>query len=505
MTEERPNILLIMADQLVPFLTGAYGHPIVQTPNLDRLAEQGARFDAAYTPYPLCAPARVAFMTGRYASRLGCYDNAALFPADQPTIAHYLTNAGYDTVLSGKMHFVGPDQLHGFGRRLTTDVFPANISWVPALDAAGRLEQGGHAHNYVLPNVGVRPWTKFLSYDEETQFRALEYIRERGRTRPRDPFFLVTSFHHPHDPFHVTRELWELYEGARIAIPDFPENLAETYSVMDRWVNEVHGVEEVPLREPDNLRALRRAYYGLVTYVDRKVGQLLDALEETGQRENTVIIFTADHGDMLGEKGMVQKRCYYEWSVRIPLIFHFPDGRYSGRRVSTPASLLDLLPTLLDLAGVPADHRLPADGSSLLPYLAGQEAPDRAVFSEYHLEKVKGPSFMVRRGRYKYVYIHEHGGQVGSQLFDMLTDPGEWHNLAGAGERRLSAEGAEGEYSDIEASLRALILGEFDPEQLAAAAVDSVRRRLIVKEALARNGIRWDFSPQFDATKQYVR
>src|SRR3712207_1793859 len=156
-----------MADQLVPFLTGAYGHRVVKTPNLDRLAADGVRFDAAYTPYPLCAPARAAFLTGNYASRFGCYDNAAVFPADQPTIAHYLTNAGYETVLTGKMHFVGPDQLHGFRRRLTTDVFPAGLDWVPTQDADGKFVRGGHAHSYVAANVGVADWTKFFAYDEE--------------------------------------------------------------------------------------------------------------------------------------------------------------------------------------------------------------------------------------------------------------------------------------------------------------------------------------------------
>ena len=163
---QQPNILLIMADQLMPFLTGAYGHPVVKTPSLDRLVERGARFDAAYTPYPLCAPARAALMAGTYASDFGCYDNAAVMPADQLTIAHYLTNAGYETVLSGKMHFIGPDQLHGFRRRLTTDVYPANIDWVPSLNPDGSFVGGGHARLYAKPNVGVRPWTKFLSYDE---------------------------------------------------------------------------------------------------------------------------------------------------------------------------------------------------------------------------------------------------------------------------------------------------------------------------------------------------
>lgn len=511
---DQPNILLIMADQLTPFLTGAYGHPVVQTPHLDRLAAEGIRFDAAYTPYPLCAPARVAFMTGRYASRIGCFDNAALFPADEPTIAHYLTNAGYDTALSGKMHFIGPDQLHGFRRRLTTDVFPANIDWVPALEDAERLTQGGHAHNYVPPKVGVRPWTKFLAYDEETQFRALEYIRRRApdadhmRMPTGAPFFLCVSYHHPHDPFHVTQELWDLYENAPIDLPHLPDHLDDTYSALDRWLNQVHGVHEVDLHDPDNVRALRRAYYGLVTYVDRKVGELLEALEATGQRDNTIVIFTADHGDMLGERGMVQKRCFYEWSARIPLIIHIPatisaGQSAAGRQITTPVSLLDLLPTLLDIAQVPQQDRLPVDGASLLPLLpdltdfqnlSGLDDPhaltDRPIFSEYHLEKVKGPSFMVRHGRYKYVYIHEHG----SQLFDLQEDPGERRNLSG-----------NPQLGDLETQLHNLILTQFNPDQLAAEAAASVRRRLIIKEALARNGTRWDFTPHVDAATQYVR
>ena len=131
----KPNILLIMADQLIPFLTGAYGHEVVRTPNLDRLAVEGVTFDAAYSPCPVCAPARAAMLTGCYASNIGAYDNAATFSSEQPTIPHYLTLAGYDTVLSGKMHFVGPDQLHGYSRRFTTNVYPADFSWVPVRGA----------------------------------------------------------------------------------------------------------------------------------------------------------------------------------------------------------------------------------------------------------------------------------------------------------------------------------------------------------------------------------
>src|SRR3712207_4404768 len=177
------------------------------------------------------------------------------------------------------MHFVGPDQLHGFRRRLTTDVFPAGFDWVPVLDDDDKFVAGGHAHSYVPPNVGVRPWTKFLSYDEETHFRALEYVRERGRGRADEPFFLTVSYHHPHDPFHVTRELWDLYDAEEIETPTWPADMAATYSAMDRWANDAHATDEVDLDDPANLRALRRAYLGLVTYVDRKLGELVAALE----------------------------------------------------------------------------------------------------------------------------------------------------------------------------------------------------------------------------------
>src|SRR3954470_10241435 len=248
-----PNILLVMADQLVPFLTGAYGHPVVRTPSLDRLAAAGIRFDAAYTPYPLCSPARAALLTGRFASDLCCWDNASILAADEPTVAHHLTSAGYEAVLSGKMHFVGPDQLHGFRRRLTTDVFPAGMDWVPTQDPEGRFVRGGHARSYVPPNVGVTTWTKFLTFDEETHFRALEYLRERSRTGGDGPFFLTVSYHHPHDPFLVTQELWDIYDGAEIGLP---ERRDPNYTAMDRWANEAHETDAVDLDDAANLTTL---------------------------------------------------------------------------------------------------------------------------------------------------------------------------------------------------------------------------------------------------------
>lgn len=460
------NILVVMADQLVPFLTSPYGDPAAKTPSLQRLADEGVRYDAAYTPYPLCSPARAAFMTGDYASRHGCYDNASILPADVPTVAHYLTLAGYETALSGKMHFVGPDQLHGFARRLTTDVYPAAMDWVPTQDPEGRFVRGGHARSYVPPRVGVVEWSKFLAYDEETHFRALEYLRNG----PQQPFFLVVSYHHPHDPFQVTQAMWDEYEGVEIPVPQTPAEVE--YSAMDVWANEAHETDAVDLRNEDDLRALRRAYYALVTYIDRKLGELLDAIPD-----ETLVVFTSDHGDMLGERGMVQKRCFYEWSARIPLIVRHPDGRDAGSAVAAPVSLLDLAPTLLDMAG--CSERLPMDGGDLLE-------PSGVVLSEYHVEKVRAPCFMIRRGRWKYIYIHGHG----EQLFDLAADPGERKNL---GPHPVADE------------LRTLILDQFDPDAIARVGAESVARRELIARAMAMTTTRWDYSPVFDATKQYVR
>jgi choline-sulfatase len=481
------NVLVVMVDQLVPFLTSPYGDRVVRTPAMERLADEGVRFDAAYTPYPLCSPARASFMTGRYASDLGCFDNAAPLASDEPTIAHLLTLAGHESVLSGKMHFVGPDQLHGFTRRLTTDVYPASMDWVPSQDEEGIFVRGGHAAMYVPPNVGVATWTKFLSYDEETHFRALEYLRERARLQLEDPFFLVVSYHHPHDPFRVTQELWDLYENVDVPIPSWPEDVESTYSALDRWANDAHGCADVDLDDPVALQALRRSYYGLVTYVDRKLGELLDVLDATRQADDTLVVFTSDHGDMLGERRMVQKRCFYEWSARIPLIVRRPGGP-EGTSVADPVSLLDLLPTLCELVG--AEVPVPVDGRSFVGLIDGAREPDRFVLSEYHVEKVRAPCFMARRGNHKLVLVHGHG----EQLFDLASDPGEWRDLSG-----------DPAVAGVQQELRALILDRFAPDEIARRGAESVRRREIVRDATARTAVRWDHTPEFDAKRQYVR
>jgi choline-sulfatase len=279
-----------------------------------------------------------------------------------------------------------------------------------------------------------------------------------------------------------------MYDQEPIDIPQYPDDLEATYSTMDKWCQIYHGVDWVDLKNPQNLYNLRRAYYGLVSYVDHKVGELIKTLEETGVLGNTIIIFTSDHGDMLGERGMVQKRHFYEWSTRIPLIATYPDRRQAGTKVGQPVSLVDLAATILDMAGV--ENCLSLDGKSVMGLTNGTDTQDRVVFSEMHTAGVFATCFMVRKGQYKYNYVHGED----TQLFDLEDDPDEWHNLSG-----------KPEYQDIEASLKAHILEQFDPARIEQDVTESLLKRQLIREAMKVNDTHWDYAPHFDTTQQYVR
>jgi choline-sulfatase len=405
-------------------------------------------------------------------------------------------------VVSGKLHYVGPDQLHGFSRRLTTDIYPEDLRWLQNRDPRRASEdavKGKHAAQYIAPAIKVSDgWNSNVSYDEEAAFRAMEYLRAKGwdkrrRTASgtdsgREPFFLLASFHHPHDPFIPPAEYWDLYADAEIEVPDYPDNLDVTYSVLDRWLNEWHAVDQFDVKNPDSLRVVRRAYYALVSYIDAKVGDLLHELERAGLDDETLVIFASDHGDMLGERGMVQKRTFYEWSTRIPLIVRLPDGAQAGTTVSQPVSLLDLMPTFLDIAGVSDPPAL--RGHSLLPFLEGRPVAAWNVFSESHAEGVYGTCFMLRTVQHKYVLIvHEDG--TDAQLFDMQRDPDEWDNLAG-----------RPEYAAVEDDLRRTLLAEFDPQAIEAAIRASIPKRRVLKQWQERTGVSWVYTPRFDADRR---
>ncbi len=478
----KPNVLLVIADQMTPLLTGLYGHSVVKTPHLNKLAENGVLFDAAYSPCPLCAPARACLLTGTYCSENGVYDNAAALSCDQPTLCHPLNLMDYDTALSGKIHFVGADQLHGFQKRLLPNIYPADFSWVKSRD---HKTPRSHARSYLGSAVHVGRSGRNLKYDELAHREALSYLKKKGGQKRKGksyrPFFLCVSYNFPHEPFWPPKKYWDMYEDEPIEIPKLPSDFEKRHSAMDRWLNRHHGVDKVDLQKPASLKKLWRAYYALVTYIDDKVGELVAGLKADGLMDNTIIIFTSDHGDMLCQKNMVQKRSFYESSARVPLLVVSPHVGRRGHVCKTPVSLLDIAPTILELTGYTDSESLAADGTSLVPLLQGKEQPDRVVFSEMHSEGVYATCFMVRRGKYKYIYIHGHD----EQLFGLEADAHEWNNLAN-----------RSEHASIKDELKGLILSRFDPDKIEKELRDSLQRRHLLKKAMKKTGRDWSFKPE---------
>lgn len=483
----RPNIVLIMADQLAPHFTGAYGHPVVKTPNLDALAARGMRFDAAYCNSPLCAPSRASLMTGQLVSRHGAYDNAADFPSSTPTFAHYLRRAGYRTCLAGRMHFVGPDQLHGFEERVTTDVYPADFAWVPDWNNAGERIDSWYHNMAPVFEAGSAVTAFQIEYDEEVGFAARRRLMGYA-CDPGAPFALVASFMLPHDPYVALPRFWNAYEDAGIDLPQTPASAVDADPFSQRVAAGI-GADAAAVSE-DDIRRARRGYYANVSYFDSKVGEIVRTVEETGQLDNTIFIVTSDHGDMLGERGLWYKMSFFDHSARVPLVIAGP-GIAAGC-VDSPCSLVDLLPTMLDFAGSPIDlanHQL--DGRSLAPMAWHGIEDDGEVVAEYCAEMTAKPVLMIRRGPFKYVHCEDDP----PQLYHLEDDPGELVNLA-----------TVPDYAGQLADFSAQISTRWDYAALHRDVIANQKARRLVFTAM-QHGMRtdWDHTPHRDAAGEYVR
>ena len=358
----RPNIVLIMADQLAPQFTGTYGHSLVQTPHIDALAARGTRFDSAYCNSPLCSPSRASFMAGQQVSKIGVYDNAAEFPATVPTFAHYLRSAGYRTCLSGKMHFVGPDQLHGFEERLTTDIYPADTAWTPDWTQPDKRIAHWYHNMDAVRQAGQAMATFQYDYDDEAVFLARRRMFDYKITTAA-PFAMVVSLIHPHDPYVARPEFMSLYDPDAIDMPDdTPATDAHSRRIAAGIKNATGAVST------DQIRRARHAYYANVSYFDSNVGKIIEALKESDQLDNTIVIVTADHGDMLGNRGLWYKMSWLEHSARVPLIVAGPGVQ--AQTWDSPCSLVDILPTLREIAGDDTPLGAPIAGASLWPTLS---------------------------------------------------------------------------------------------------------------------------------------
>lgn len=482
-----PNIVLVMADQLAPHFTGTYGHPLVQTPSMDSIAERGVRFDAAYCPSPLCAPSRYSMMTGRLPSQIGAWDNAAEWSAAAPTIAHWLNLAGYRTVLSGKMHFVGPDQLHGFSRRLTTDIYPANFAWTPNWDAAGE-RIGKWYHNMdSLSGAGQALVTYQMDYDDEVGFATRRCLYDLAREPDDRPFFLAVAFIHPHDPYVARPEWWNLYDHDEIDLPGPMPAELDPHTVRIRA-----GIEADTVGWTDEqCRNARHAYYANTSYFDWWLGELLAVLDETGHADDTVVIATSDHGDMLGDRGAWFKMSFFERSARVPLVMAGPD--IAPGTVPNVCSLLDLAPTLLDIAGADiaagplGELGAPLDGRSLWPAATGAADPIDEAVGEYMGELTSHPMFMIRRGHYKYI----HCDTDPPQLYDLADNPAEHHNLAGSAD-----------LADVTAAFAHEVTQRWNSTAIREQVLASQRARRVVHAAAPQG---WDYAPPRDLSNEYIR
>ena len=488
-TPTTPNILLIMADQLTPAVLPAYGHPVVKAPHIQALADTGVTFEKNYCNFPLCVPSRASMLAGRLANAIESWDNAAELPAGVPTIAHYLRTVGYHTVLCGKMHFIGPDQVHGFNERVTTDIYPSNFAWTPDWEEGERYRPTGINMSAVV-DAGKCVRSLQLDYDEEVEHSGVQKIHDLARFNTDQPFFLTVSFTHPHSPYIATEDYWNRYEHDQVAPPRVPPIALEEQDQMSRWLHYAHGGDLHHVTE-EHVRNARHAYYGMTSYIDDKVGRLMATLKATGLDENTVVIFTSDHGEMLGERGMWYKQSFYEWSCRVPLIVNYPKTFDPGR-VSVNTSLVDLFPTLLDMAtdGKPPEAVSPLDGHSLMGLLHGEDRDWKdTVIAEYTGEGVCAPCRMIKKGDFKYIYTHGYP----ELLYNLAEDPDELHNLAG-----------QAALSELQAGLHAELLEGWDPEDIARRAIATQKERFLIQKA-TQGDPTWGYDVRPQADNRYVR
>ena len=489
--ENRPNIILIQADQMASFVLPFYdprGQAIA--PNLAKLAAEGVLFNNTYCNSPLCCPSRACMFTGANSSRNEVWGNGSEFSSDLPTMMHFLRHAGYRNVVSGKTHFIGADQLHGFDKRLTTDIYPADLGW--SIDWKPHVEHRIGTSVKKLDVSGLCRTNNQILYDAEVQFRAVEFLRYEALEPEDSPFFLHVSYTQPHESYQSVPKFWDLYDDVDIALPEQGEDAEEDTHPVTGWLKIHHGIDQFPPSD-DTIRASRRAYYAMITQIDEYVGEIMAELSHLGLAEDTIVIFCSDHGDMMGERNMWFKRSFYDKSVKVPLIVHNLK-RYAPKVEDKIVSLADLCPTVADLGGGGGvAEQYGNDHSHSFKGLIEGDMPEwknRAVM-EYFGPGVEEPWLAIRRGDFKYVYTRNHE----PLLFNVVEDPLETRNLAG-----------KDEHTVLIVAMHDLLFAGLDLEATTAKAAASKQTRLFLHNVLkGSEGYHWDYQPNFDATKQYVR
>ena len=413
----RPNIVFICSDQHSGLqLMGQPGGEIqARTPNLRRLAEMGVRFTNAYSVNPVCTPARAALMTGRFASDVGSYCNSTPFEGQVPTWGNYLQKAGYSCWATGKLDLTPKADL-GF-KQVKTDqghYEKPDITSLFRRPMCYRVDERKQADG----TVGDAS-----AHDQRVLETGLSILRNDVPDGGK-PWVTYMGFTMPHPPFITSQKYWDMYPPDQVRMPNVPpgylERLHPVFQTMRRF-----SMTATPIPE-ERIRHARTAYYGMISQLDERIGQILDELEKRDELKNTLVIYTSDHGEMLGEHGLWFKNGLLEGAARVPMILAGA-GLPQGKTFDAPVSHVDLVATMLDIAGITRPEGL--RGHSLLPMIAGNESlQPEFVYAESHSEGNATGSFMIRKGRWKYIYFSWFGDNL---LFDLESDPGEMNNLAG--------------------------------------------------------------------------
>lgn len=422
MGQEKMNILFIASDDLNNRLS-AYGHPLVKTPNLDRLAKRGVVFKHAYNQYPLCSPSRVSVLTGLRPDTTGVYDLRTVFRDNIPTVTtlpEFFKEHGYYSARVGKLYH------YGVPGQIGTDGLDDPQSWHQVINPSGRDKKEEHLLTNYTPNRGLGSSLSFLQAegtdDEQTDGMVANEAVRLMRENKDKPFFIGAGFYRPHCPYIAPKKYFDMYPLEDITLPvEPPEHLANIpkpafYTDPLYW-----GLDEQQRKE------VIRAYYASVSFMDAQVGKLLDAVDELGLADRTIIVFWSDHGYLLSEHGQWKKQSLFEESARVPLMIAAPGAKGNGRMSKRVVELVDLYPTLASLCGLQPPGYL--DGADLTPLL--NKPGTKWSRPAYTQVLRKGPNIMGRSVRTeRWRYTEWGNGAEGAQLYDHKKDPFEYKNLA---------------------------------------------------------------------------
>ncbi len=415
------NLVILMSDEHNPKILGASGHPVVKTPHLDRLAARGTMFTSAYTTSPVCVPARAAFAVGKYVHQIGYWDNADAYDGAIPSWHHRLRDAGHYVASIGKLHFRGHDgDDYGFN---DVQIAMQIIEGKGDLMGLVRTDLPERGLSWKIAKLAGPGETPYTAYDRDITTRAQIWLREEAPKHAGKPWVLFVSLVCPHFPLVAPADFYYQYSAQDVALPKqyraderprhpYLRDYAASFCY-DRFF------------DPEKLSKAIRAYYGLVSFVDDNVGKILRVLDDTGLAATTRVLYTSDHGDNLGARGLWGKSTMYEEVAGVPLIIAGPDIP-EGKKISTPVNHVDTYPFILECAGESRPPLLDGYPGVSLNALAAGATPDRNVLSEYHGMGSTTGAFMIRHGRYKYVHYVAYA----PQLFDLESDPEELHDLA---------------------------------------------------------------------------